>query len=460
MMNFLIKANGFFWGGILAVLLIGGGLYLTILLRFPLIKHFKDMLRSITLKGPREDGISSFAALATVVGSQVGTGNLAGVATALASGGPGAVFWMWITAVVGTTTIFAENVLAIKYRLPSENNDGTYVGGPAYYMEQGLKSKALGTFFAIAAIAGIGTTSPMMHAYSIATGFKGVMDFSPLIIGITISILTGLVIMGGIKSISNFAEKVVPFMTAGYLLIAFYIVGVNITKFPAVIALIFKSAFGTKQVVGGLAGFTIKEVIRHGTARGLFSNEAGQGTTPNINATANVYHPVTQGFSAMLAVVIDTIIVCSATAFIVLVTGALESGKSDLALTQEAFGIALGGAGKWLIFLAIAFFAFTSLISCCYMGEVNVRYLSRGKNTTIAVRVYQLFVLICMVISAVMAPEITWQITDFSNAMMVLSNLTAVLLLSKEVKEILNDYESQVKRGVLIPKYWDKVEAN
>lgn len=459
-MNFLIKANGFFWGGILAVLLIGGGLYLTILLRFPLIKHFKDMLRSITLKGPREDGISSFAALATVVGSQVGTGNLAGVATALASGGPGAVFWMWITAVVGTTTIFAENVLAIKYRLPSENNDGTYVGGPAYYMEQGLKSKALGTFFAIAAIAGIGTTSPMMHAYSIATGFKGVMDFSPLIIGITISILTGLVIMGGIKSISNFAEKVVPFMTAGYLLIAFYIVGVNITKFPAVIALIFKSAFGTKQVVGGLAGFTIKEVIRHGTARGLFSNEAGQGTTPNINATANVYHPVTQGFSAMLAVVIDTIIVCSATAFIVLVTGALESGKSDLALTQEAFGIALGGAGKWLIFLAIAFFAFTSLISCCYMGEVNVRYLSRGKNTTIAVRVYQLFVLICMVISAVMAPEITWQITDFSNAMMVLSNLTAVLLLSKEVKEILNDYESQVKRGVLIPKYWDKVEAN
>lgn len=459
-MNFLIKANGFFWGGILAVLLIGGGLYLTILLRFPLIKHFKDMLRSITLKGPREDGISSFAALATVVGSQVGTGNLAGVATALASGGPGAVFWMWITAVVGTTTIFAENVLAIKYRLPSENNDGTYVGGPAYYMEQGLKSKALGTFFAIAAIAGIGTTSPMMHAYSIATGFKGVMDFSPLIIGITISILTGLVIMGGIKSISNFAEKVVPFMTAGYLLIAFYIVGVNITKFPAVIALIFKSAFGTKQVVGGLAGFTIKEVIRHGTARGLFSNEAGQGTTPNINATANVYHPATQGFSAMLAVVIDTIIVCSATAFIVLVTGALESGKSDLALTQEAFGIALGGAGKWLIFLAIAFFAFTSLISCCYMGEVNVRYLSRGKNTTMAVRVYQLFVLICMVISAVMAPEITWQITDFSNAMMVLSNLTAVLLLSKEVKEILNDYESQVKRGVLIPKYWDKVEAN
>ena len=459
-MNFLVKANDFFWGGLLAILLIGGGLYLTILLKFPLVRHFKDMFRSIKMKGPKEDGISSFAALATVVGSQVGTGNLAGVATALVAGGPGAVFWMWLTAIVGTTTIFAENVLAIKYRLPSENNDGTYVGGPAYYMEQGLKSKALGTFFAIAAIAGIGTTSPMMHAYSITTGFKGVIDISPLIIGISISILTGAVIIGGIRSISKFAERVVPIMTTIYLLIAFYIVGRNISEFPKILSLIFTSAFGTKQVIGGIAGFSIKEVIRNGTARGLFSNEAGQGTTPNINATANVYHPANQGFSAMLAVIIDTIIVCSATSFIILVTGALESGKSDLALTQEAFGIALGGAGKWLIFLSIAFFAFTSLISCCYMGEVNVRYLFRGKNTTMAVRVYQLFVLICMVIAAVIAPAITWQITDFANAMMVLSNLTAVLLLSKEVKEILDDYDSQVKRGVLIPKYWDEVDAN
>ena len=459
-MNFLVKANDFFWGGLLAILLIGGGLYLTVLLKFPLVKHFKDMFRSVTMKGPREDGISSFAALATVVGSQVGTGNLAGVATALVAGGPGAVFWMWVTAVVGTTTIFAENVLAIKYRLPSENNDGTYVGGPAYYMEQGLKSKALGTFFAIAAIAGIGTTSPMMHAYSITTGFKGVIDISPLIIGISISILTGVVIIGGIRSISKFAERVVPIMTTVYLLIAFYIVGRNISEFPKILSLIFTSAFGTKQVIGGIAGFSIKEVIRNGTARGLFSNEAGQGTTPNINATANVYHPANQGFSAMLAVIIDTIIVCSATSFIILVTGALESGKSDLALTQEAFGIALGGAGKWLIFLSIAFFAFTSLISCCYMGEVNVRYLFRGKNTTMAVRVYQLFVLICMVIAAVIAPAITWQITDFANAMMVLSNLTAVLLLSKEVKEILDDYDSQVRRGVLMPKYWDEVDVN
>ena len=459
-MNFLVKANDFFWGGLLAILLIGGGLYLTVLLKFPLVRHFKDMFRSIKMKGPKEDGISSFAALATVVGSQVGTGNLAGVATALVAGGPGAVFWMWVTAVVGTTTIFAENVLAIKYRLPSEDNDGTYVGGPAYYMEQGLKSKALGTFFAIAAIAGIGTTSPMMHAYSITTGFKGVIDISPLIIGISISILTGAVIIGGIRSISKFAERVVPIMTTVYLLIAFYIVGSNISEFPKILSLIFTSAFGTKQVIGGIAGFSIKEVIRNGTARGLFSNEAGQGTTPNINATANVYHPANQGFSAMLAVIIDTIIVCSATSFIILVTGALESGKSDLALTQEAFGIALGGAGKWLIFLSIAFFAFTSLISCCYMGEVNVRYLFRGKNTTMAVRVYQLFVLICMVIAAVIAPAITWQITDFANAMMVLSNLTAVLLLSKEVKEILDDYDSQVKRGVLIPKYWDEVDVN
>lgn len=459
-MNFLVKANDFFWGGLLAILLIGGGLYLTVLLKFPLVRHFKDMFRSIKMKGPKEDGISSFAALATVVGSQVGTGNLAGVATALAAGGPGAVFWMWLTAIVGTTTIFAENVLAIKYRLPSENNDGTYVGGPAYYMEQGLKSKALGTFFAIAAIAGIGTTSPMMHAYSITTGFKGVIDISPLVIGISISVLTGVVIIGGIRSISKFAERVVPIMTTIYLLIAFYIVGRNISEFPKILSLIFTSAFGTKQVIGGIAGFSIKEVIRNGTARGLFSNEAGQGTTPNINATANVYHPANQGFSAMLAVIIDTIIVCSATSFIILVTGALESGKSDLALTQEAFGIALGGVGKWLIFLSIAFFAFTSLISCCYMGEVNVRYLFRGKNTTMAVRIYQLFVLICMVIAAVIAPAITWQITDFANAMMVLSNLTAVLLLSKEVKGILNDYESQVKRGVLIPKYWDEVDGN
>ncbi len=289
-----------------------------------------------------------------------------------------------------------------------------------------------------------------MHAYSITTGFKGVIDISPLIIGISISILTGVVIIGGIRSISKFAERVVPIMTTVYLLIAFYIVGSNISEFPPkILSLIFTSAFGTKQVIGGIAGFSIKEVIRNGTARGLFSNEAGQGTTPNINATANVYHPANQGFSAMLAVIIDTIIVCSATSFIILVTGALESGKSDLALTQEAFGIALGGAGKWLIFLSIAFFAFTSLISCCYMGEVNVRYLFRGKNTTMAVRVYQLFVLICMVIAAVIAPAITWQITDFANAMMVLSNLTAVLLLSKEVKEILDDYDSQVRRGYL-----------
>ena len=249
-------------------------------------------------------------------------------------------------------------------------------------MEQGLKSKALGTFFAIAAIAGIGTTSPMMHAYSITTGFKGVIDISPLVIGISISILTGAVIIGGIRSISKFAERVVPIMTTIYLLIAFYIVGRNISEFPKILSLIFTSAFGTKQVIGGIAGFSIKEVIRNGTARGLFSNEAGQGTTPNINATANVYHPANQGFSAMLAVIIDTIIVCSATSFIILVTGALESGKSDLTYTKALE--LLWRYGKWLIFLSIAF-SFYSLISCCYMGEVNVRYLFRGKNTTVAV---------------------------------------------------------------------------
>lgn len=456
MMDLLVRVNGFFWGALLAVFLIGGGLYLTIYLRVPIVKHFKRMFTSVVEKGPDKDGVSSFAAVATVVGSQVGTGNLAGVATALMAGGPGAIFWMWITALVGTSTIFAETVLAIKYRVT--NQDGELTGGPAYYMEQGLKSKKLGTFFAIAAIAGIGTTSPMMHSYSIATGFRGVMDLNPWIVGIGIAIVTGLVIIGGIKSISNFAKTVVPAMTALYLLIAFYIVGINIDKFPAVMKLIFTSAFGTRQVIGGIAGFSLKEVIRNGTARGMFSNEAGQGTTPNINATANVFHPASQGFSAMLAVIIDTIIVCSSTAFIILVTGAMESGKTDLALTQEAFGIALGGIGKWLIFFAIAFFAFTSLISCCYMGEVNVRYLFRNQHQDKAVKVYQVFVLLMLIIAAVIAPAIIWEITDFANAMMVLSNLTAVLLLSSEAKEILNDYESQVASGKLRPTYWKEYE--
>ena len=328
-MELVKAANGILWGSLMIWLLIGTGVFYTVRLGFPQIRHighvFKVLLGS---RKTEEKGISSFQALCTGLAAQVGTGNIAGVATALVSGGPGAVFWMWITALVGMATISAEAILAQLFRV--KNADGTYRGGPAYYLEKGLGQKWMGVLFAISIILAMPFVFNAVQCNSIVAGVRGAFlkESSAvnieLYLGIVVAIITGVVIFGGLRRIAKVAEIVVPFMAIMYIAIALVTMIMNITEIPAIISLIFKSAFGVRQVAGGIMGHTVAQALRYGVARGLFSNEAGMGSTPNAHATAEVKHPARQGFIAMFGVFVDTIIVCSATTMFILLGTAFQ----------------------------------------------------------------------------------------------------------------------------------------
>lgn len=445
MNNLIGFVNDLLWGSVLIYLLLGVGIFFTVKTRFVQFRRFGLAFK--TMLGSREktcdSQVSAFQAFCTSLAARIGTGNMAGVAVAIYLGGPGAVFWMWLIALIGMSTSLAENILAQAYK--TNNNDGTFRGGPAYYMEKALGQRWMGIAFSIALIIAFGFAFNSVQSNSIAAAFSG-YGISPEIIGVTLAVVSGLVIFGGIRSIAKTAEMIVPVMAMGYLVVAFIVVLMNITELPAVFSLIFKSAFGIETAASGGIGYMVSTAMMQGIRRGLFSNEAGMGSAPNAAAAAHSTHPVNQGLMGMLGVFIDTIVVCTATAAIILVSGMLEpeSGLTGIALTQAALASQIGSIGEYLVAMAILLFAFTSIIANYYYGESNLRFIKDNKAILMA---YRVGVLGMVIWGATSSLPTVWDFADAAMGTMALINLVAIMLLSGLVTQVLKDYDEQVDAG-------------
>ncbi|UDG81227.1 Amino-acid carrier protein AlsT [Candidatus Hartigia pinicola] len=450
-MEFLQSINNVFWGWLIAGLLLGSGIFFAVRLSFPQIRYFRQLFSVLTdkKKSVNEKDISGFGALCGALSSQVGTGSLVGVASALASGGPGAIFWMWVTGLLGMGISFAEATLAILFR--ESNKDGTYSGGPAYYISKGVNCKPLAIAFSISMIISMGFFYPMVQGNSVILATKGVIDINPLWISVILVSLVSVIIFGGVKRISDFSAFFVPFLSISYISLSLFIILLNFRELPIILILIVKSAFNFNAAAGGAAGYTIYMAFRYGVARGLFSNDAGNGTTPSMHATAVVNHPVTQGFSAMFGTFFTTMIICSCTALTILLTGALNSGQTGVELTQTAFNLGIGDWGKHVVFVAMVLFGFKSIIADIYYGEVNLHWIINNNKATYFYRILCCsLVMICGIIPV----ETIWELVDFSAAMLIVFNVPALLILSKYVLFVLQDYVLQKNSGIKDPK-WD-----
>lgn len=440
---------------VLVYFLIGAGIFLTVKLSFPQILRIKTAFKQIgrKLNGGlnSKSGISSFEALATAIAAQVGTGNVAGVATAIASGGPGAVFWMWVSAILGMSSIFSETVLSQIYKT---NRDGETVSGPAYYISKGLNMKFLAVFFAISMIIAGGITGNMVQSNSIAESVNGAFNLPNYVTGITVAFFVALVIFGGVKRISSFASKIVPLMSVIYIVSGIIACVIFRNHLLEAIQLIFKGAFKIESVGGAFAGITVKNAMRYGIARGLYSNEAGMGTTPHVHGVANVNHPVEQGLIAMIGVLVDTILVCTSTALIILTTESYKiPGLKGVVVTQAAFNMIFGTFGKSLLAICLVFFAFTTIMGWAYFGESNVRYLFGNKG----IGIYRITVIIFIIAGSLSKVSFVWRLQDILNVLMAIPNLIGVLLLSSQVKKVLKDYDNCVEKGLIKYDYiYDK----
>lgn len=454
-LDYVSSFNEVLWGPfILIPLLVGTGVFYTIRLGFVqkyVFRAFKQVFGN-AFKGGKADseGMSSFQALATAVAAQVGTGNLAGVATAIVAGGPGAIFWMWVSAIFGMGTNFAEAVLAQKYKTKVE---GQVVGGPAYYISQGIKSKFLAGFFAVAIIFALGFMGNMVQSNSIVSTIShlipgdmdlGGISMKNLLIGVAVAAMVGFIIIGGISRLASFTEKIVPVMALLYIIGGLVVIFLNYDQVIPAFESIFVGAFNPQALGGGLLGVTVARVIRFGVARGLFSNEAGMGSTPHAHAVAKVDHPVDQGMVALVGVTIDTLIICTLTALIILTSGALETGTNGAVLTQTAFDITMGQAGKVFLAVSLFFFALSTIIGWSFFAESNVRYLFGEKG----VKPFKALVVIFVVVGANLEVDLVWQMADTLNGMMVFPNLIAILILSPQVVELVKDYREKDKLKV------------
>ncbi|MDR2523138.1 MAG: alanine:cation symporter family protein [Synergistaceae bacterium] len=451
LMSFFTACNGVLWGWLMIWLLLGTGVYYSIRLGFPQFRYFFYMFK-VTLggvRGEKKGGITSFQALCTGLAAQVGTGNLAGVASALVSGGPGAIFWMWMTALAGMGTIMAEAILGQVFRV--SKGDGTYRGGPAYYIERGLGQRWMGILFAFSITVSMALIFNAVQTNSIAAAASGAFGADKALVAAVVMALTGLVIFGGLKRIARVAEIVVPVMALLYILVALYVVITHITLLPSILHLIVTSAFGVRPVAGGMLGYTVAMAFRYGVARGLFSNEAGMGSTPNANATAEVNHPARQGFVAMMGVFVDTILICTATAAIILLSGEIGSGKTGIELTQLALRASIGEIGPTLITIALAFFAWTSILGNYYYGESNLGYIFPGFGG-MALLIFRFIVLGMLLFGALSDVPLVWEMADFFNGIMALVNLVAILLLSGVACKVYSDYVKRHKAGESDPK--------
>ncbi len=421
------KINGFAWGPPMLILLVGTGFWLTFALRGLQFTKLGHALWLALVKrkeeGDEPGDITHFQALMTALSATVGTGNIAGVATAIAVGGPGALFWMWITGLVGMATKYSEAVLAVKYRVQDEN--GEMSGGPMYYISKGLNMPWLGAVFAIfASVAAFGIGN-MVQSNSVADAVEATFHISPMITGIILMVGTALVILGGIKSIGKVTSVLVPIMIVFYILGASYIIAVNIAEVPAALAFIIKQAFNPTAATGGFAGAGIMLAIRMGVARGVFSNESGLGSAPIAAAAAQTKYPVTQALVSMTQTFIDTIVVCTMTGLVLVLTGLWSSGSTGAELTTKAFAAGMPGGG-YIVTLGIILFAYSTILGWCYYGEKSFEYLFGVK----AVLPYRVVFVIFVGVGAVAKLSFVWNLSDTLNGLMAVPNLIGLLLLT------------------------------
>ena len=440
--------NSILWGPwCLIPVLVGAGIFFTFKLRFVQIRQFgralKHVFGGLSFNGEKagNHGMTSFQSLATAIAAQVGTGNLAGVATAMAMGGPGAIFWMWVAAFFGMATIFAEAILAQLYR--AKDSSGHITGGPAYYITHGLGSKSLATIFSILIIIALGFVGNMVQANSISTAFNSAFSIPTHITGIVLIMLAGFIFIGGTKRIAGFAEKMVPFMASVYVLGAIYIMCTFGSHIIPTIESIFIGAFDPTAATGGVIGASVKEAIRYGVARGLFSNEAGMGSTPHAHAIARVKHPVEQGLAAVVGLCIDTFVVLTATALVILVTESLDGTKTGIELTQTAFVKGMGPAGSGFVALCLFFAAFTTIIGWYFFAVQNVKFIFGYKF----VNSFSVIVLCFLMAGSYLKVNLVWELADMFNGLMVIPNIIAVVGLYKLVTRALDDYENKFLKG-------------
>ena len=456
MIEVLTTIKDFLWDYVLLFALIGIGIYMSIRLRFPqvtrLFPSIGKLIRDIKNKVPAQEGrMTPFQSLATAIAAQVGTGNIVGVATAIASGGPGAAFWMMLSAFFGMSTIFSEAVLAQFYR---QEKDGQYVGGPAYYIRKGMKSKWLSVLFAIFTIIALGIVGLMVQSNAIVTSLSESFKLSGTWITIGLTAIVGVILTGGMQRIAVFSERVVPVMAFAYILGSVIIIFMNLGMFLPALKMIFVGAFTPQAIGGGVLGITIQRAIQLGLARGLFSNEAGMGSTPHSHAVASTDHPAEQGFIAMIGVFVSTFMICLATVMVNLTSGsydptipAAEAAKGATLMTQRGFASGFGSFGGTFLSISLASFALTTIIGWYFFAESNVIMLAGEKRSVVGL--FRIIALGFLVVGTLLDGEIIWMLADLFTGLMALPNIVALLFLSGIAKKLLDHYDKCKKENQL-----------
>ncbi|WP_077154909.1 alanine/glycine:cation symporter family protein [Bacteroides bouchesdurhonensis] len=447
-MGFINEINDLLWTYILIMMLLGCAIWFSIRTRFVQFRMLREMIVLLSEsagKGKQgEKHVSSFQAFAISIASRVGTGNLAGVATAIAIGGPGSIFWMWIIALLGASSAFIESTLAQLYKIRGKDS---FIGGPAYYMKKGLKQPWMGMLFAVLISITFGFAFNSVQSNTICAAAEHAFGFDHIILGSILTVLTLVIIFGGIHRIARVSSIIVPIMALGYIGLAFIIVLLNITHLPGVVSLIIGNAFGWEQALGGGVGIALMQGIK----RGLFSNEAGMGSAPNAAATAHVSHPVKQGLIQTLAVFTDTLLICTCTAFIILFSGTpLDGSANGVQLTQQALTNEIGASGSIFVAIALFFFAFSSILGNYYYGEANIRFITQRKWI---LYVYRILVSGMVLFGALTTLDMAWSLADITMALMAICNLIAILFLGKYAIRLLADYRAQKKAGISSPVF-------
>lgn len=439
-MEILNNINDILWTYVVIVMLVGCALYFTTQLHGVQFLHIGDMVRQLFATTPATDGkrqISSFQAFAVSLSSRVGTGNLAGVASAIYVGGPGAVFWMWLMALLGSATAFVEATLAQLYK---RRGDDAFYGGPAYYMQYGLHRRWMGVLFAVLITITFGLANQAVQSTTICDGIGDTFALNKMSIGIVLTAFTAVIVYGGIQRISRFAAIVVPIMAVGFIMLSIFIIIINISELPRIIVLVIRSAFGFEQAAGGMVGVAVMQ----GVKRGLFSNEAGEGSAPNAAAIATTSHPIKQGMLQALGVFSDTLIICTCTAAIILIAGNYDSGRDGILLTGDALDITVGSAGRYFLTAAIFLFAFSTLIANCFYGEANIRFITSHRW---AVQLFRAASCGMVLFGSMVSLQTAWALVDLCMGLMTVCNIVAIVELFPKVKQLYADYQRQRREG-------------
>lgn len=437
--NFFKNLADLIWGNWLLVTLIGVGLYFTFITKFIQIRKLPYIFHETLIKPFKKENedlgegtLTPFQALCTALGSCVGNGNIVGVATAIVGGGPGAIFWMWLAGILGMATKYAEILLGMRYR--EKADDGTFVGGPMYYISKGLKLPWLATVYSVLLVLQI-SGGNLIQSNAVATVVKDVFGIKPITTAFVLIFFVGLIIIGGIKRLGQVAEKLVPFMAGFYIIGGLIVIVLNIEKFPYVIGLIFKSAFTVKAGVAGAVGYSVRQAMRFGVTRGLYSNEAGEGSAPVLHAAAITDHPVRQALFGITEVLIDTVFLCSITAFVILTTGVVETGDSPATLVITAFG-QINPIFRYIVGISMVLFAFSSIIAQWYFGNVAITYVFDAKKAA-----YFKYPFLCLpIIGSISSLPLVWYIQDSILGLLIIPNLIAIIVLSPEVRRLTKEF--------------------